>query len=263
MGLEHGLFGWADVASPDTAAAEAFYTGLFGWDAVTMPSESMPYTMFSKDGKLVAGMGPLTEDAMAAGQPPVWSSYIIVDDVDAIHARALELGATPLMEPTQIMDSGRMAFMFDPSGAAIGFWEPGTHGGAEVFNLPGTMGWNDLASRDAAAATSFYTQLLGWNTDDMDMGDGSTYTIMKVGERSNGGIYDASAFLPDGVPSHWTTWFVVDDTDAAVARATELGGTVVRPAQDSPQGRMGFLQDPTGAMFAIIASTSTDGQPPR
>ena len=137
MGLAHGIHGWTDVAVPDMEAGEAFYTSVFDWDARAGDGgESMPYTMFLADGKLVAGMGPLSPDQVDAGQPPAWSCYVIVDDVDAIHARAVELGATPLMEPMQIMDSGKMTFLLDPTGAAIGFWQSGTLDGAEVFNLP-------------------------------------------------------------------------------------------------------------------------------
>jgi len=61
MGLAHGIHGWADVAVPDMDAGEAFYSAVFDWDARAGDGgESMPYTMFSADGKLVAGMGPLS-----------------------------------------------------------------------------------------------------------------------------------------------------------------------------------------------------------
>ena len=137
MGLAHGIVGWADVAVPDMDEGARFYEGLFGWEAeVAGPNESMPYTMFRKDGKHVAGMGPLSADQQDSGVPPTWSAYVIVDDVDAIHAQAAELGATPLMEPMQIMDSGRMTFVMDPVGAVIGFWQSGSHDGAEIFNVP-------------------------------------------------------------------------------------------------------------------------------
>jgi len=160
MGLAHGTIGWADVAVPDTAVGEAFYTGLFGWTTETSTDDSTPYTMFAKDGKLVAGMGPLSPDQQAAGQPPVWTPYVIVDDIDATHDKAKELGARILMEPIQILDAGSMFFALDPVGAAIGFWQSGTHDGAQVFNEVNTMVWNDLGCRDVDAATAFYTALL-------------------------------------------------------------------------------------------------------
>jgi hypothetical protein len=263
MGLAHGTIGWADVAVPDTEAGESFYSGLFGWDAQTNPSESMPYTMFSRDGKVVAGMGPLSPEQQAAGQPPVWSSYVMVDDIDAIFAKAKELGATVLMDPMQIMDFGSMFFVIDPVGAAIGFWQSGTHDGAELFNVPNTMGWNDLGCRDVPAAVAFYTALLGWSTSEMDMGNGNMYTMFSVGERATGGAWDISGTMPDEVPAHWLTWFNVPDTDTVAEKVAEFGGRVVQPPQDSPQGKMAIVTDPAGATFGIIAATQIDGQPPR
>lgn len=264
MGLPHGMHGWTDVAVPDMDTGQGFYTELFGWDAVDGDGdESMPYTMFALDGKVVAGMGPLTPDQAAAGQPPAWSSYIIVDDVDEIHRRAIELGATPLMEPMQILDAGRMVFILDPQGAAIGFWQSGTHDGAEVFNLAGAHSWNDLATRDLEGSRAFYSQLLGWTSDDHDMGEGRTYTMFSNAGRANGGAWDASGTLPDAAPPHWLTWFSVDDCEAAAAKVEELGGSVIRGVQDQGNGPTAIVADPFGAIFAIIQSAQNDGQPPR
>lgn len=263
MGLAHGTMGWADVAAPDTAVGEAFYTGVFGWESTPGGDESMPYTMFTKDGKVVAGMGPLTIEQQAAGQPPVWSSYVIVDDVDKIHAKAQELGATALMDPMQILDAGRMTFIIDPVGAAIGFWESGTHDGAEVFNVPGAMTWNDLGCRDVGAATAFYSELIGWTATENPMGEGETYTMFSNGERANGGAWDISNAVPDQIPAHWMTWFHVSDVDATAQKVAKLGGSVMKPPEDSPMGRIAILTDPAGAVFAIIAATQSDEQPNR
>lgn len=263
MGLAHGTIGWADVAAPDTSVAENFYREIFGWGTQTTADESMPYTMFTKDDKVVAGMGPLSAEQQEAGQPPVWSSYVIVDDIDDIFAKAKELGATVLMEPMQIMDAGSMFFIIDPVGSAIGFWQSGTHDGAELFNVPDTMTWNDLGCRDVDAAVAFYTALLGWSTAEMDMGGGMTYTMFNVGDRATGGVWDISATMPDAVPAHWLTWFNVPDTDATANKVTDLGGRVIQPPQDSPMGKMAIVTDPAGATFGIIASTQADGQPDR
>jgi predicted enzyme related to lactoylglutathione lyase len=263
MGLAHGTIGWTDVTAPDMAVAESFCTEIFGWETQSTPSESMPYTMFTRDGKVVAGMGPSSPEQQAAGQPPAWSSYVIVDDIDATFAKATDLGATILMEPSQIMDAGSMFFITDPVGAAIGFWQSGTHDGAEIFNVPNAMGWNDLGCRDVDAAVAFYTTLLGWSASEMDMGDGNMYTMFSVGERATGGTWDISKVTPDEVPAHWLTWFNVADADAVASKVTEFGGRVVQPPQDSPQGRMAIVADPAGATFGIITATQWDDQPER
>lgn len=264
MGLAHGIVGWADVAVPDVEQGAAFYGGLFGWEVEQAgPSDSMPYSMFKIDGKYVAGMGPLSDDQQASGIPPTWSAYIIVDDVDAIHAQAIELGATSLMEPMQIMESGKMTFIMDPVGAVIGFWQSGTHDGAQVFNVPGAITWNEVATRDVSATKDFYTRLLGWETEETDMGDNGMYTVFKNQGRMNGGTYDMSAWVPDEVPSNWVTWFLVDDTAAMAERAVELGGRIVRDPEENGGMISATIADPFGATFGIITSDQLDGQPDR
>lgn len=264
MGLAHGTHGWTDVAVPDMDAGAAFYGAVFGWDSIEGDAgESMPYRMFSIDGDVVAGMGPLTPDQVEAGQPPAWSSYIIVDDVDAIHARAVELGAMPLMEPMQIMDSGRMSFVLDPVGAAVGFWQPGSHGGADVFNVPGALSWNELATTDVDAAKAFYTELLGWEASPTDMDGLGTYWTFSNAGRMNAGSYDMTGTLPEGTPSHWMPYFRVDDCDATADVAQEHGGTVLVEPTDFSMGRMAVLRDPFGAAFSIMSGDQFDEQPPR
>ncbi len=254
MSLPNGTFGWADVAVPDTDRARDFYTGMFGWTAIEPPAgDSMPYTMFMLGDQPVAGMGQLRDEDIEAGQPPVWSSYVIVHDVDAVAARARELGATLLMEPMDVPDAGRMLFIIDPVGAAVGFWQPGQHGGAGTFNVPGAMTWNELACRDTDAATAFYADLLGWGVD-VQTFDDFEYTVVTVGGRSNGGIYDVTGILPDEVPAHWFVWFAVDGTDEAVERARTLGATIPREPWDTQFGRMAVISDPQGPSFGIVTA---------
>lgn len=249
----HGLFCWADVAVPDMTAGARFYTEMFGWDAVDTDAGSLPYTMFTRDGQLVAGMGLLTAEQQRAGWGPVWASYVSVDGLDPIALKAQELGASLLMEPFDLPAVGRMVHASDPVGAMVGFWEPGGHDGAGVFNTPGAMCWNELACHDVEAAVVFYTALLGWKTDTHDQ-DGLEYTTVAVGDRLNGGIYDMTGVLDDA-PPHWSTWFAVEDADAALIRLTELGGAVVRDTSDSAIGRSAMVSDPQGASFGIMQLT--------
>jgi predicted enzyme related to lactoylglutathione lyase len=263
MGMAHGIAGWADVAVPDVEAGKAFYNGVFGWETVDgAGGESMPYVMFTLDGSLVAGMGPLGEDQAAAGQPPAWSTYIIVDDVDAIYERAIELGATSLMEPMQILDAGRMVFIIDPVGAPVGFWQSGTHDGAEVFNEYNTQTWNDLASRDVEGAIAFYTTLLGWEAAEFP-GEIASFTTFSNDGRMNGGTYDMSGNLPDKIPPHWLTWFRVESCASTAARVVELGGSVRSEPSDTAAGISAVVADPFGAVFAVIETDRVDGQPSR
>jgi uncharacterized protein len=66
------------------------------------------------------------------------------------------------------------------------------------------------------------------------------------------GIMDASAFQPEGAPAAWSIYFQVDDVDASLAKAEELGGTIADAAQDTPYGRLATVLDPTGTRFKLI-----------
>ena len=53
------------------------------------------------------------------------------------------------------------------------------------------------------------------------------------------------------MPSQWSIYFGVDDTDTALARISDLGGSTVTPAEDTPYGRVASAADPTGALFKL------------
>src|SRR4051794_27605775 len=101
----NGVPSWVDVASADVEKSIAFYGGLFGWDHAPAgaPEETGGYGMFMLDGKIVAGIGPLQNEQ----QPPVWSTYIAVDDADATVAKAAEAGGQVAMPVLDVMEAGR------------------------------------------------------------------------------------------------------------------------------------------------------------
>jgi predicted enzyme related to lactoylglutathione lyase len=84
------------------------------------------------------------------------------------------------------------------------------------------------------------------------------YTMLINGDKPNGGML---AITPEmgNIPPNWVVYFAVDDCDAKVKKATELGGTVMKPAEDIPGvGRFAILTDPQGAVFAIIKTNPQD-----
>lgn len=249
-----GLFGWVDLSSTDPASAKEFYGELFGWTYADMPTPmGVDYTQCSKDGKLVAGLGPLPPDMAAAGVPSTWNSYVIVSDADAACSRATVAGGQVVMPAMDVMDQGRMAMLADPSGAVVGLWQPGTHQGAELFNVPGALVWNELQSRDVQAAKPFYAEVFGWVWEAGPTG-GYSMAILpaKNGpDKSNAGAMAMPPGVPDEVPSFWMVYFAVDDCDAALAKAPELGGTILFPAMQMGAGRFGGITDPTGASLAV------------
>jgi predicted enzyme related to lactoylglutathione lyase len=125
-------------------------------------------------------------------------------------------------------------------------------------------------------AREFYAAVFGWEPSDVSFG-GSTATMWRrpgyadaleqvdpgIRERhaeagAPEGFSDAIGWMmdmrdqfPDDVPAHWAVTFAVDGTDAAAARAAQLGGTVVVAPFDAGPTRLAVVRDPQGATFSI------------
>ena len=240
---------WIELMTSDPAASKAFYGGLFGWTSDEAGPEYGNYISFYKDGTMVAG-GMANDPAQ--GVPDGWSVYLATDDAAATAEAVTAEGGTIVVPTMAVGEMGTMLVLTDPSGAAIGAWQPGTHKGFGVVDEPGAPAWFELHTRDHAAAVAFYEKVFGWDTHPVSDTDDFRYTTLGEGDDQAAGIMDASAFLPEGVPSLWAVYFRTADADADIATAVELGATVVEPAEDTPYGRLAGLNDPTGAYFKLV-----------
>jgi uncharacterized protein len=156
-----------------------------------------------------------------------------------------------------VMDVGRMLVAADTTGAVFGAWQARAHTGVQLANVPGTLTWSEQMSRDFEGAKAFYAAVFGYEFGDMSA-DGFSYATLLLAGHEVGGIGGYPADVPAEVPAAWSTYFGTADTDASVAKATQLGGSVVRPASDSPYGRMATVADSEGAMFSLISIASGD-----
>jgi uncharacterized protein len=245
-----GVPSWVDLASADVEATKRFYVDVFGWEAGEASAEGGGYFMFMKNSKPVAGCMPLMQE----GQPPVWMTYVSTDNADATVDAAKGAGATVFAEPMDVLDAGRLAVFADPTGAAIGIWQPNQFPGAALANEPGTLVWNELHTRDVSGAKSFYRDVFGWEANDADMGP-VTYTELKLKDRTVAGMMPMADEMPAAMPPFWLAYFAVDDCDATVKKANSLGATSVVPPTDIPPGRFSVLSDNSGATFAVIKTS--------
>lgn len=241
---------WVDLYTSDPDASSAFYGELFGWTAQAAGEEYGGYINFAKDGVPVAG--GMRNDG-ENGMPDLWSVYLATDDAEATAEAATANGGGVLIPPMDVMDLGRMAMVTDAGQAGIGMWQPGTFSGFGVLGEPGAPAWFELLTRNYDASVDFYQKVFAWDAHVAGDTPEFRYTTLCQGDCRLAGIMDASAFLPEGVPSHWSVYFGVSDTDAALAKVVELGGSVVRKAEDTPYGRLAQAADPTGAMFKLVS----------
>jgi uncharacterized protein len=273
-----------DTTQSDPAAAARFYSDLFGWEcADVMPPEAKAnYFVATLRGKDVAAVGSVEVARLTA----TWNTYFWVESADETAAKVRDAGGDVLMEPFDIEpEAGRKAVFADPEGAAFCVWQAKRNRGAQLVNEPGTLVLNGLGTRDVDGAKSFYASVFGWEMLTLE-GGARMWTLPGYGDylerdaperheqlaaMGEPGFEDAVGSIdpipedqPDTAPG-WSVTFAVDDVDATVARATELGGAVIAPPADAAWSRPGYyrvrqaiIEDPQGARFSASAFVPAD-----
>jgi predicted enzyme related to lactoylglutathione lyase len=95
--------------------------------------------------------------------------------------------------------------------------------------------------------------------EDMPMGEGQPYIVVKAGGEAVGGMMAMPDKVPPQVPSHWGAFVTVMDVDATAKKAQEAGATLIVPPKDIPDvGRFCTFQDPQGAVLSVISYLKKD-----
>ena len=129
------------------------------------------------------------------------------------------------------------------------------------FTIPkhGEVCWRELHTRNLDEAKEFYQKMFGWTlaqskTTEMD------YQEIHAAEKAIGGmlpITDGWGENWEQIPSRWTTYIAVENTDETIEKIKQCGGEICVPAFDAPGvGRMSVVRDPSGAPFSIIQFVS-------
>ncbi|MBO0692114.1 MAG: VOC family protein [Acidimicrobiaceae bacterium] len=242
-----GVPSWVDLSTHDLDGSRRFYSQVFGWDIEPGPPETGGYSNATLRGLPVAGIGP----QMDPNLPPYWTNYVNVADVDAVAGRVSEAGGRVAFGPTDVMEFGRLALFLDPTGAALGLWQPNTHRGAGLVDEPGAFAWSELITSDSEGAKTFYEAVFGWHP--VSHGEGPhEYTEFEVDGESIAGMLPKQPDMPEDVPSFWGVYFAVADIAASLEQAKSLGATVVMGPNEVPQGTFAALTDNVGAIFSMI-----------
>ena len=239
---------WMDLVTSDPDKTVPFYEALFGWKSQETAPEMQGYRYFQKDGRAVGGC---MLNQAEWGTPDGWNIFLRTDDVRATASAAREHGGKVLMEPMDVGQNGSFVVVEDAGGAAISAWQAGTEKGFGALREEGAPVHFELHTRDYDKAVRFYQDVFGWEPHVlMDLPE-FRYPTFSDEEDPKAGIMDASAFLPEGVAPYWSVYISVPDVDASLAKAVELGGTIIAAAESTPYGRLATLGDPTGAVFKL------------
>jgi uncharacterized protein len=241
-----GRFVWHEQISPDPAAAKRFYTQLLGWELEGFKPGEFDYDMIKVGDQMHGGFAAAEGDS-----PPHWLGHVHVEDVDDTVLRAEAAGGKVVTGPMDMAEVGRFALIADPQGGLISAFKPE----GDTPPAEGVFLWEELATDDVEGAKRFYTEVFGWKTEDMDMGEAGTYTLLKRnGDPDAGGITAKPAGAPGG--ASWYPYLATDDVDAGVSKAKELGATVIlEPVEMPTVGRFAILIDPTGAAFGLFQTS--------
>jgi len=255
-----GKFVWFEHVSRDAKKAQKFYGEVLGWKVE--PFGDSDYDMILAGDTLDTMIGGYTEPAKGRERPH-WIGYVSVEDVDAAAKAAAANGGRVMEAPHELRGVGRAALIADPQGAELYVFKNDT---GDPADTPATeppparrFFWNELHTSDPAGALRFYEKVLGFTHKTMNTGPGGDYYVLE--SRDGVGRGGVTHHLPKGVSPHWLPYVEVDDPDATIARAKKLGAKIPTAPEDIPGvGRFGVLEDPTGAMLAVMkAQPATTG----
>ena len=252
-----GAPSWAELDTTDEAGALSFYSALFGW--ADDPQEITPgwyYHMQRLNGLEAASIYLQSDEERSQNVPPHWNVYFTVSNVDETVEAVGQNGGTVVFGPMDVFEAGRMAMCQDPQGAFFAIWQANQHIGCRIRDEAGAMTWNELMTTDREAGIEFYVKTLGMERGEV-MGS-MEYAFLNAGGSGVAGVMQMTPDMGE-FPPHWSVYFGVDDTDAAVAKAQSLGAAVYVPATDivpfegqPPIGRFASLADPQGAPFSVF-----------
>ena len=114
---EKGTLCWADLSTPDPAAASHFYSELFGWKLEKGQNDPSGYLHIKNGEQFIGGIPPV--EYRQPNAPPHWLAYFEVSDCDSVTVTAKNLGGKTYLEPTTMENVGRWSVMTDPQGAVF------------------------------------------------------------------------------------------------------------------------------------------------
>jgi uncharacterized protein len=257
---------WVDVEQPDVRAGAAFYGALFGWSFLEagQTGSDQPYLFAQLDGQDV---GALEAGDTGAG----WVSYLSSDDIADTCVRVEKAGGIVGVPPTDGSPYGWSATCADPHGAVFRLWQPGSHPGSQIVNVPGAWNFSDLHTPDPEASLAFYGDVFGWRIDP-DLGAGMI-RLPGYGDHLaatiDPGIHERQAFAPPGFAdviagltpdssAFWAIRFTVGDRDESAALAETLGARV-ESRDDTEWTKEAVIVDPQGARFIVSQFDPPEG----
>lgn len=241
-----GAISWTEYAATDVRRASEFLGGLFGWSARTKEfALEGAYFTWMLAGHDVAGMLAVS-DLLSGCELGGWFPVIRVPNVDVLVARACELGASVLAEPSGLPGLGRHAMIAGPSNGRFALLDLLD---AKTPRGPGCIGWTELRVSNPVPTALFLWQLFGWQAEAIRDHHDELVTIFRHGDHRVASMRRAQ----DGEPTRCLPCIQVGDADAASRRARDLGGAILEVRTDEPiLGHTVRIVDPLGCELIVF-----------
>jgi predicted enzyme related to lactoylglutathione lyase len=250
---------WADLVTPDIAAAKHFYGELFGWTFNDVHTGASDYSVALLDGNPVGG---LFQRGMRPGEQrqPAWLTFISVPDVAAAGHNIVAHGGKMLAPIRSYPDRGRQAVFADPQGAVFAVLQSSSGDPEDVLAAPGEWIWSSVLARDPDTDAAFYQSVFGYEVFEIPGEDGSKHLLLSTDDYARVSLNALPADAAKRHP-HWLNFVRVTSATDTAARAEALGGRVlVKPFTDRHGGLIAVVADPAGAPFGLLEWTDTDSK---
>src|SRR6478735_170341 len=243
---------WADLQTPDVAAAKDFYASVFGWTYQEFPTpDGRSYAQAFMNGQLVATIAP-QGPLQPPGTPAQWNIYFAAADAAALLDDATHAGGNVQFGPEEAGGTGVLAFLAPPGGGTTGIWQAGTHHGSHLFNEPGALAWAELSTPGPQAAVGFFQQLFGHEVTEYPQDDGGIYSTLLIDGAEVAGVVPAE----EGEEATWQIYFGAADVCAAAAATVQAGGEVlVEPDEHPADGSLITISDPQDGILSLIQAS--------
>lgn len=244
--VEPGSVAWLDLLTDDLEAARDFYAVLFGWEYERFPSGNY---LAMIDGVWVGGVSRLGSSSPAVNESR-WLIGVAVADLEASLQAARRLGGAVLQDVTHTDGMAEWSVIRDPWGAELLLLVPERPLAAMASVVgAGAWAWVELWTDEPEAAARFYEEVVGWDPEEVDRGDG-VYTAFEAGGSYRAGIVDIGDLE---IESAWAPYAAVADIERTLERAVELGGEMLlEPSEENYGGSVAILADPTGVGFLVV-----------
>jgi predicted enzyme related to lactoylglutathione lyase len=244
-----GKIVWVDLFTTDPTGATNFYCSLLGWTATTLDQKNKTYTVFSNEGKPVAGMAP--RSAKGGTHPSRWIGYFAVEDIAVTLKAAIKNGAKVHAPSRNFPDRGHQAIISDRDGIPIGLLQSNSGDSADVDPNPGDWNWFEFYAKTPKDSADFYRNVIGFEVAPETNSNRKSDFVLSSTGHARGGI----APLPEGddLKPSWLGVIRVADLDATLAKVPGLGGEVlVAPHAFEFGSRFAIIMDSTGGTVGLV-----------